>query len=102
MPTLLLSLTSFTSFIDPNHPHHAPTHRPIHEKTRQIHCDWLWTAQAVSPYKLMVLFHVCDEFTDVEGEDRRRHIADIVMDALRNPNKPHSAGEFGIAELARQ
>lgn len=59
-------------------------------------------AQAVAACKLMVLFYVYDEFTDVESEESSRHIAAMVMDALRNPHKPRPAGEFRVAELARQ
>jgi len=50
----------------------------------------------------MVLFYVYDEFTDVEDEKGASRIADSVMDAIRNPDKPRPAGEFRVAELARQ
>ena len=60
------------------------------------------TEQSVAACKLMVLFYVYDEFTDIEDERGASRIADSVMDALRNPDKPRPAGEFRVAELARQ
>ncbi|KAK0716048.1 terpenoid synthase [Lasiosphaeris hirsuta] len=59
-------------------------------------------AQARSACDLMVLFYVFDEYTDIKDEHGARKIADMVMDALRNPSKPRPAGELQIAELARQ
>ncbi|KAK0611352.1 terpenoid synthase [Immersiella caudata] len=59
-------------------------------------------AQALAACKLMVLFYVYDEFTDIEGPKVGSQLASIVMDALRNPHKPRPAGEFAIGELARQ
>ena len=50
----------------------------------------------------MVLFYVFDEYTDVRDEHEVRQLADVVMDALRNPLKPRPKGETPIGELARQ
>lgn len=50
----------------------------------------------------MNLFFVFDEYTDVEDEHGVQRMADIVMDALRNPDVPRPAGESVIGEIARQ
>ncbi|KAI0267826.1 terpenoid synthase [Gloeopeniophorella convolvens] len=51
---------------------------------------------------LMVLFFMFDEFTDkVDGEGARTY-ADMVMDAIRNPQKPRPEGEVKLGEMARQ
>ena len=51
---------------------------------------------------LMALFFVFDHLTDVEDEKVARQMADITMDALRNPDKPRPAGECALGEMARQ
>jgi len=51
---------------------------------------------------LMTLFYAFDEYTDVEDEVVTRHMADIVMDGLRNPEKPRPQGECFLGEMARQ
>ena len=43
-----------------------------------------------------------DGFTDVEPAPVVREIASIVMDALRNPDKPRPAGEVILGEMMRQ
>lgn len=43
-----------------------------------------------------------DEFADVLGKDGAQRQADIVMDALRNPNKARPQDEPVIGEVARQ
>jgi hypothetical protein len=50
----------------------------------------------------MVLFFIYDEFTDkVDGEGARVY-AEMVMDAIRNPQKERPQGEPKLGEIARQ
>ncbi|KAJ7474169.1 terpenoid synthase [Mycena latifolia] len=51
---------------------------------------------------LMNLFFVIDEHTDVASTETAREQADIVMDALRNPNKARAENEWIGGEVARQ
>ncbi|KAJ7474145.1 isoprenoid synthase domain-containing protein [Mycena latifolia] len=51
---------------------------------------------------LMNLFFVIDEHTDVASTETAREQADIVMDALRNPNKSRAENEWIGGEVARQ
>ncbi|KAF7328301.1 Terpene cyclase [Mycena sanguinolenta] len=51
---------------------------------------------------LMMLFFTFDECTDVLPAPEARRYADIVMDALKNPNKPRPEGEPVVGEVARQ
>ncbi|KAF7376984.1 Terpene cyclase [Mycena sanguinolenta] len=51
---------------------------------------------------LMMLFFTFDEYTDVLPAPEVRRYADIVMDALKNPNKPRPEGEHVVGEVARQ
>ncbi|KAF7372856.1 Terpene cyclase [Mycena sanguinolenta] len=51
---------------------------------------------------LMMLFFAFDEYTDVLPAPEVRRYADIVMDALKNPNKPRPEGEHVVGEVARQ
>ncbi|PIL37690.1 terpene synthase [Ganoderma sinense ZZ0214-1] len=48
-----------------------------------------------------VLF-VIDEYTDRESSAGVHEICDIILDALRNPDKPRPEGETSIGEMARQ
>jgi Delta6-protoilludene synthase len=50
----------------------------------------------------MNLFFVFDEYSDIEDEHTVRELSDIVMDALRNPDKPRPRGESIVGEIARQ
>ena len=50
----------------------------------------------------MTLFYAFDEYTDVEDEVVTREMADMVMDGLRNPEKPRPEGECFLGEMARQ
>ena len=50
----------------------------------------------------MNVFFVFDEFSDVEDEATVRTLADIIMDALRNPNKARPSGESIVGEITRQ
>lgn len=50
----------------------------------------------------MNLFFIIDEHSDVEGQDVVRQMADIVMDALRNPDQPRPEGEWVGGEATRQ
>ncbi|KAJ6458240.1 terpenoid synthase [Mycena sanguinolenta] len=51
---------------------------------------------------LMMLFFIIDEYTDVLSAPEVRRYADIVMDALKSPNKPRPGGEPVVGEVARQ
>ena len=51
---------------------------------------------------LMNLFFVIDEYSDVGDVETVREQKDIVMDALRNPHKPRTKGEWIGGEIARQ
>ena len=51
---------------------------------------------------MMQALFTLDGFTDVEPAPVVREIASIVMDALRNPDKPRPAGEVVLGEIARQ
>ena len=50
----------------------------------------------------MNLFFVFDEYSDVADEDDVRVMADISMDALRNPHTPRHKGEWVGGEITRQ
>ncbi|KAH0585896.1 hypothetical protein H2248_007180 [Termitomyces sp. 'cryptogamus'] len=51
---------------------------------------------------LMVLYTFFEDYTDVAMPHDARGLATIVMDALRNPNKPRPAEECVIGEISRQ
>ncbi|KAI9453186.1 terpenoid synthase [Russula earlei] len=51
---------------------------------------------------LMNMFFVYDEYSDVAHEDEVQVMADIIMDALRNPHKPRPKGEWIGGEVTRQ
>ena len=50
----------------------------------------------------MAFFYAFDEYTDVRTEDEVQNLADIVMDAMRNPDKTRPEGENPLGEVARQ
>lgn len=50
----------------------------------------------------MNLFFVFDEYTDVCDAVEARKLADIVMDALRNPDLPRPQNESIVGEITRQ
>jgi hypothetical protein len=50
----------------------------------------------------MNLLWVVDEHTDVASGNVVRHQADIVMDALRNPNEARPSGEWVGGQVARE
>jgi hypothetical protein len=50
----------------------------------------------------MNFFFVFDEYSDVADEHAVRALGDIIMDALRNPDKNRPQGECVIGEIARQ
>ncbi|KAF9560258.1 terpenoid synthase [Agrocybe pediades] len=56
------------------------------------------TASSLSGH-LMKFFLVLDKYTDVEPAHVVREIADIVIDALNNPNKPRPDGEVLLGEV---
>ncbi|KAI0638650.1 terpenoid synthase [Trametes polyzona] len=51
---------------------------------------------------LMNLLFVIDEYTDVEVAPAVQEAANVVMDALRNPQKPRPDGEVILGEITRQ
>ncbi|KAF8268461.1 terpenoid synthase [Lactarius quietus] len=51
---------------------------------------------------LMVLLFIFDEFTDKVDDDGARVYAEMVMDAIRNPQKERPQGEPKLGEIARQ
>jgi Delta6-protoilludene synthase len=50
----------------------------------------------------MVLLFIYDEFTDKVDGDGARLYADMVMDAIRNPDKERPQEEPKLAEIAQQ
>jgi len=50
----------------------------------------------------MNMFFVFDEYSDVAHEDDVQMMADIGMDALRNPHKPRPRSEWVGGEVTRQ
>lgn len=50
----------------------------------------------------MNMFFVYDEYSDVAHEDEVQVMANIIMDALRNPHKPRPKGEWVGGEVTRQ
>jgi len=50
----------------------------------------------------MNLFFVIDEHTDVADIATARVQADIIMDAIRNPQEPRPEGEWVGGKLARE
>ena len=51
---------------------------------------------------LMVLFFIYDEFTDKVDGDGARLYAEMVMDAIRHPQKARPQGEPKLGEITRQ
>ncbi|KAG5720012.1 Pentalenene synthase [Termitomyces sp. T112] len=51
---------------------------------------------------LMNLFFAFDAYTDIAVPHEAQQLASIVMDGLRNPDKPRPSGESVIGEIARQ
>ena len=50
----------------------------------------------------MNLYFIFDDFSDVARPEEVQAMADIIMDALRNPTKPREAREWVGGELTRQ
>ena len=50
----------------------------------------------------MSLLYINDELTDKADGDGARFYAEMVMDALRNPDKERPQGEPPLGEIARQ
>lgn len=50
----------------------------------------------------MNLFYVYDEYTDVADANGADTIRNIIMDALRDPQKPRPEGELLIGEMTRK
>ncbi|KAF4622991.1 hypothetical protein D9613_001441 [Agrocybe pediades] len=51
---------------------------------------------------MMDFFFLVDEYTDVEPAHVVREMADIIMDAFNNPDKPRPHGEVLLGEVSRQ
>ncbi|KAH9965227.1 terpenoid synthase [Russula dissimulans] len=51
---------------------------------------------------LMNMFFVYDEYSDVAHEDEVQVMANIIMDALRNPHTPRPKGEWIGGEVTRE
>ncbi|KAL1938253.1 hypothetical protein VTO73DRAFT_11897 [Trametes versicolor] len=51
---------------------------------------------------LMNVFFVFDEQTDIADTARTRELADIVIDAVRHPDRPRPEGEPIVGEITRQ
>lgn len=60
------------------------------------------TEQLRTTCDLMHLFFVFDDYSDPCGPSEVRELANIVMDAIRNPHKPRPTGEWVGGEVARQ
>ncbi|KAI0284093.1 terpenoid synthase [Russula brevipes] len=52
--------------------------------------------------KVMHIFFVYDEYSDVAHEDEVQVMANVIMDALRNPNTPRPKGEWIGGKVTRQ
>jgi Delta6-protoilludene synthase len=65
-------------------------------------CSHSVTARTRSSCDLMHIYFVFDEYSDAAHEDDVQVMANIVMDALRNPHKPRPEGEWVGGEMARQ
>ena len=50
----------------------------------------------------MNVFFVFDEYSDTSDEKTVQALADIMMDALRNPHTPRPAEESILGEITRQ
>jgi hypothetical protein len=50
----------------------------------------------------MILFMACEWSTDVSDASLSQEYANIVMDALRYPNKPRPDGEVFLGAMAQQ
>lgn len=50
----------------------------------------------------MHVFFLVDEYTDVEESHVVREMVDVVLDAMRHPQKPRPVGEVILGEIARQ
>ncbi|KAI0298098.1 terpenoid synthase [Multifurca ochricompacta] len=51
---------------------------------------------------LMNLYFLFDEYSDLANEDEAQLMANIIMDALRNPHTPRPKGEWIGGEVTRQ
>ena len=51
---------------------------------------------------MMYLYLIFDESTDIASDDMAQYLADIMKDALRNPDKPRPEGEHVLGEITRQ
>ncbi|KAI0675633.1 terpenoid synthase [Trametes maxima] len=51
---------------------------------------------------LMNVFFVFDEYTDVMDASGTQELADIIIDAVKNPGRPRPSGESVVGEITRQ
>ena len=49
----------------------------------------------------MNMFFVIDEYTDVEVAPVARYVVNVVMDAMKNPEKPRPDGEIVLGKIAQ-
>ena len=50
----------------------------------------------------MNVYFIVDEYTDVEAPPRVSEMVEVMIDALRNPDKPRPKGEVILGEVIRQ
>ncbi|KAM7203255.1 terpenoid synthase [Rhypophila sp. PSN 637] len=62
-------------------------------------CDFA-RLRTANDYVLTV--YVLDEYSDFEGAEVSGELGDLLMDGLKNPDKPRPEGEFLLGEMARQ
>ena len=84
------------------YPLHDKGMPPLYQYDSESNNTNISPARARTGCDLMNLFFIIDEHSDVEGEHVVREMADIVMDALRNPYKPRPSGEWVGGEATRQ
>ena len=51
---------------------------------------------------LFNLLFAIDEYTDVQPVSVARQVADIVMDAMKNPDQPRPEGELVLGEISKR
>lgn len=50
----------------------------------------------------MNTFFALDEYTDVLAPAQVRHLCDLTLDAIQNPDRPRAEDEHVIGEITRQ
>lgn len=68
-----------------------------------LSADYTWfTERLRTGCDMLHVFYVFDEYSDVADEEEVQRQADILMDALRNPQKSRPSGEWVGGEITRQ